>query len=373
MKVVVIGAGVAGLSVGWRLAEAGAEVVVLERAQPGRAATWAAGGMIAAAAENADQTTPDAPFAERAASLWPDFARAIEEKSGRAISYRRDGSLLVASTPARFAELAERRIAGTSLLDAAEARRLEPSLAETITGALHAPDDAQVDNRALGLALAHALVNAGGTLQTNEAVVRFEITRGRIAGVRTPFAVHHADTFVLAAGAWSGEIEGLPRDIVPPVIPVKGEMIAFRPQQQAALPARLLWGNDVYLIPRHDRLFVGATSTRDGFDTRLTDAAANRLAQNAASLLPGLAGWPLVEHWAGLRPGSPDDLPILGESGLSGLYLACGQYRNGILFAPAIADALTSLILEHRSPPDIGAFDPKRFAGHGLARGEAVR
>lgn len=363
MKIVVIGAGVAGLSIGWRLAETGAEVVVLERAQPGRGATWAAGGMIAATAEHTDKAMPDAEFAARSAALWPDFAKAIEEKSGHSIAYRRDGSLLVASTKERFDELAAMKSNAVSLLDANEARRLEPLLAENITGALFAPDDAQVDNRALGLALAHALVNAGGTLQTNEAVVRFEVVQGRIEGVRTPFAVYRADAYVLAAGAWSSGIEGLPHEVVPPVTPVKGEMIAFHPARGAALPTRLIWGNDVYLIPRGDRLFVGATATREGFDTSLTDKAADWLAERTQALLPDLARWEFAEHWAGLRPGSPDDLPILGESALSGLFIASGQYRNGILFAPAIADAVRGLILERQSPSDIRAFDPKRFLG----------
>jgi glycine oxidase len=362
MKVVVIGAGVAGLSIGWRLALGGAEVVVLERAQPGRAATWAAGGMIAAAAEHADQQTPDAQFAARAAALWPAFAQEIEERSGRRVFYRRDGSLIAAPTRARLDELATRAGGNTSLLDAADARRLEPLLSEHIVGALFATEDAQVDNRALGLALAHALVNAGGTLQTNEAVVRLEMTSGGIHGARTPFALHQGDAYVLAAGAWSGEIEGLPREVSPPVVPVKGEMIAFRPTHGAVLPTRLLWGHDVYVIPRHDRLLIGATAAREGFDTALTDGAADWLAARATALLPELSKWEIVEHWAGLRPGSPDDLPIVGESMLSGLFIASGQYRNGILLAPAIADALHSLILERRIPTDIGAFDPKRFA-----------
>jgi glycine oxidase len=362
MKVVVIGAGVAGLSIGWRLALGGAEVVVLERAQPGHGATWAAGGMIAATAEHADHDAPDAQFAERAASLWPDFAREIEERSGRPVSYRRDGSLLVASTKTRFDELAARASNRASMLEKAEARRLEPLLNDDIAGALFAPDDAQVDNRALGLALAHALVNAGGSVLTNEAVVRLEMTHDRIHGVRTPFALHQGDAYVLAAGAWSGGIEGLPLGVVPPIIPVKGEMIALLPASGVALPMRLVWGNDVYLIPRHDRLFVGATATREGFDTALTNHAADWLATHATALLPTLSNWEVVEHWAGLRPGSPDDLPIVGETALSGLFIASGQYRNGILFAPAIADALHSLILERRTPPDIRAFDPKRFA-----------
>jgi glycine oxidase len=361
MKVVVIGAGVAGLSIGWRLAQAGCEVVVLERARPGGGATWAAGGMIAAAAENLDDTKPDAQFAAQAAALWPDFAHRIESSSGRAVFYRRDGSLVVASSKEDLQHLSERSPKGTSLLQPEDARSFEPLLARDIAGALFAPDDAQVDNRALGLALAVAFVNAGGLLQMNEAVVGLEIAGGRIKGARTPFALYEGDVFVIAAGAWSGELKGVPPEVLPPIVPVKGEMIALKPTDGHALPTRLVWGNEIYLIPRGDRLLVGATSTREGFDTALTDTARDWLASRARTLMPALAHWDIVEHWAGLRPGSPDDLPVVGETALAGLFVASGQFRNGILFAPAIADAVHSLILEHRSPPEIRAFDPKRF------------
>jgi glycine oxidase len=362
MKVVVIGAGVAGLSIGWRLVQAGCEVVVLERSRPGRGATWAAGGMLAAAAENADDTKPDAQLAARGAALWPDFAQALESSSGQKVFYRRDGSLIVASSPSELDLLSKRAANGASLLSPREAREMEPLLGCDMSGALFAADDAQVDNRALGLALAVAFTNDGGTLQMNEAVVGLEIAAGRVRGARTPFALYEGDAFVIAAGAWSGELKGIPPKVLPPIVPVKGEMIAFKPAEDARLPTRLVWGNDVYLIPRRDRLFVGATVSRAGFDTSLTDAAADWLATNARSLMPALEGWEIVEHWAGLRPGSPDDLPVVGETALSGLFVASGQYRNGILFAPAIADALHSLILERRPQPDIRAFDPKRFA-----------
>ena len=373
MKVVVIGAGVAGLSIGWRLVRAGCEVVVLERARPGRGATWAAGGMIAASAENADDTTPDAQFAARSATLWPDFARELESSSGRAVFYRRDGSLVVASSREDLQHLSQRSSNSASLLSPEEARGMEPMLGERMAGALFAPDDAQVDNRALGLALAVAFTNAGGVLQMNEAVVGLEIAGGRVRGARTPFALHEGDAFVIAAGAWSGELKGIPPEARPPIVPVKGEMIAFKPPGDAVLPTRLLWGNEIYLVPRRDQLFVGATVSREGFDTAPTDAAADWLATRARSLLPGLAHWQIVEHWAGLRPGSPDDLPVVGETAVSGLFVASGQYRNGILFAPAIADALHSLILERRLPPEIRAFDPQRFARQALATGDGVR
>jgi len=255
-----------------------------------------------------------------------------------------------------------------SLLSREETLRLEPGLRPDIAGGVFAEADAQVDNRALGLALAHAFVNAGGALQTNEAVVRLEMAQGRVAGARTPFALHGGDAFVIAAGAWSRLLEGIPQAVLPPVMPVKGEMIAL--EGEGRLPTRLVWGNDVYLIPRHSRLMVGATTSREGFDTQPSRTGKTWLLDRARTLMPLLSDWSVVEHWAGLRPGSPDDLPILGETAIPGLFVASGQYRNGILFAPAIADALTGLILEHRLPPDVRAFDPKRF---GLAAESGVR
>src|SRR5271170_5875421 len=240
MKVVVIGAGVAGLSIGWRLARSGCEVVVLERARPGRGATWAAGGMLAAAAENADDTKPDAQLAARGAVLWPDFARDLESNSGHPVFYRRDGSLIVASSQPEMEALSRRAGNVASMLSPQDARSMEPLLGEGMAGALFAPDDAQVDNRALGLALAVAFTNAGGILQMNEAVVRLEMSGDRILGARTPFALHEGDAFVIAAGAWSGALKGIPPDALPPVVPVKGEMIAFKLASGAHLPTRLI-------------------------------------------------------------------------------------------------------------------------------------
>jgi len=216
-----------------------------------------------------------------------------------------------------------------------------------------------VDNRALALALGIAFQKAGGALKINEPVVRFEIENGRAAAARTPFALYRADAFVLAAGAWSSRIEGLPADAIPAVIPVKGEMIALSPKGDA-IPKHMVWGNEVYLVPRHDRLLVGATVSREGFDTRITRAAADWLYAHATGLMPALAEWDLVDHWAGLRPGSPDDVPLIGPASLDGLFVASGQFRNGILFAPAIAEAMRDIVL--KQAPPLPAFDPRRFA-----------
>lgn len=362
MKVVIVGAGAAGLSIGWKLAEAGAETVVLERAQPGSGATWAAAGMLAPSAESGEAPEAERHFANKAMALWPVFAESLEEVSGRSIAFRQDGSLIVARSAAETGALQTRAAAGGGVLVAAdEARTMEPLLAPDIEAALWAPDDAQVDSRAFGGALTAAFLRAGGTLLANEAVVRIERLAGGQIGARTPFAFHEADAVILAAGAWTARIEGLPQGAVPPVRPVKGEMIALAAPAGESLPQRLVWGEGVYLVPRRERLLVGATVSESGFDTALTDASRDWLRARAASLMPVLSGWSVVEHWAGLRPGSPDGLPLLGATTVEGLYVASGQYRNGILFAPIIAETMCRLVLERRSPPEIAAFDPMRF------------
>jgi glycine oxidase len=363
MKVVVIGAGVAGLSIGWRLQQAGVEVTVLERAQAGQGATWAAAGMLAATAELGEAQTPEGELAYRARKSWSDFAREIEDASGTTIGYAQNGALMIAMDAQQAADFASRATADPDLkiLSANDARMMEPLLAPNIAGALWASREAQVDNRALGQALARAFVRVGGKLVLNEAVVRIETNEGRAVAALTPAGLYHADAFVLAAGAWSGLIGGLPPDATPPVKPMKGEMLALVPPNGGALPGHVVWGNEVYLVPRGDRLLVGATLEEVGFDTSLTDAAEDWLSARAVSLMPDLRHWKIAEHWAGLRPGSPDGLPLLGPSAVSGLFVASGQYRNGILFAPVVADILSGLVLER--PADFAAFDPRRFAG----------
>jgi glycine oxidase len=317
--------------------------------------------MIAATAEIASADTPDARLARQSAALWPAFAREIEHASGANIGYHRDGTLIVAHDADAAAALRKRSAAtnGLQFLSSTEARTFEPLLAHTIAGALFDESEAQVDNRALGPALAIALQRARGKLHVNEAVVRIEIENGRAVGARTPFKVHRGDAFVLAAGAWSGSLKDLPPMAIPPVVPVKGEMVALAPDA-SVMPAHMIWGQEIYLVPRGMRLLVGATMTREGFDTRTKNAAADWLLNRANSLMPALAGWRLVEHWAGLRPGSPDDLPLIGPSALDGLFIASGQFRNGILFSPAIAEMMRDIVLERAQPEP--AFDPRRFS-----------
>jgi glycine oxidase len=357
MRVLIVGGGVAGLGIGWRLQQEGAEVTVFDRAQPAMAATWASAGMIAAGGELGGAHSPDADFARRSSGQWAQFAKDVEEASGRAIAYAKCGALLVARTASEAFELVP--WPGAERIDAAQARAREPLLAPDIAGAVWAPDEAKVDSRALGAALITAFKRTGGTLVANEAVVHIKVEGDRAISVQTPFATYEADAFVLAAGAWSGTIGGLPAHALPPVKPVKGQMLAVAPPTGRALPSQIIWGNGVYMVPREKRLLIGATSEDAGFDTSVTDEAADFLAARAQALAPELGGWEIVERWAGLRPRAPDGLPLLGRTRVERLFVASGQYRNGILFAPAIAQLLCDIVLERGA--EIPAFDPRRF------------
>jgi len=356
MKIVVIGAGVAGLSIGWRLAQAGQEVTILERGQPGRGATWASAGMLAVTAELQNSQPVEIEFARYSNDLWPDFAKEIEVISGQNIGYAPHGALILADDAPALAALEHQILQpDSSVIGADRVREIAPLVTADIAGGLCSPHEAWVDNQRLALALATVFRKAGGRLLTNEAVVRIERDGGRAVAARTAFGLYPADAIILAAGAWCGLVE----PAVAPVIPVKGQMILLRPPPGQSPPTVVIWGNGIYAVPRGTGLAIGATVENAGFDTGLTDEGRDTLRCAAEGLMPALRSWILSDHWAGLRPGSPDGLPLLGPTAVEGLWLASGQYRNGILFAPAVADTMCNQILGRA--PVISAFDPRRF------------
>lgn len=361
MKVVIIGAGVAGLGLGWRLAQVGAEVTVLERAQAGHGASWAAAGMIAPVGEGI--TGAEGDFGRQSRALWPIFAAELEQISGVDLDYRENGALLVALDETSATTLRQRtqNEPELTLLNGAEAQTLAPLLTTPICAAW-ASEEAQVDSRALGRALEIAFLRAGGTLRRFEAASVIEVADNKVHAIRTPFGHYAGDAYVLAAGAWTAELQGLPAHVLPPVLPVKGEMLALQCPKGARLPTQVIWGHGVYLVPRRDRLLIGATVSESGFDTSVSRQAALHLRSRALNLVPALAKWEIAEQWAGLRPGSPDGLPILGPTHIANLFAATGQYRNGILFAPALAALMAQTVSENRLMPDFAAFDPRRFA-----------
>src|SRR5690606_13268913 len=273
----VIGAGVSGLGIGWRLATAGCAITVFERGAVGRGASWAAAGMLAAGLEAEPGEERLLALNLEAQRLWPAFRAELEAASGSSIGYRDEGTLAVALTRddaerLRFAVDFQRRH-GIALeaLSGLDARQLEPHLRPGLAAAVLSRHDHQVDNRRLVLALARAFGAAGGTLREHAAVSGLDLEAGRVRGVVVDGARHGADVVVLAAGAWSAGIEGLPAPAVPPVRPVKGQMLALRMDPERPLLRHVLWAPKGYLVPKGDgRLIVGGTVEERGFDSDLT-------------------------------------------------------------------------------------------------------
>jgi glycine oxidase len=367
-RVAIIGAGVAGLGIGWRLADAGCRVTVFERGEAGHGASWAAAGMLAAGLEA--EPGEERLLALNLASqrLWPAFRNQLEAVAGTTIGYRAEGTLAVALTRddverLRFSFEFQRDL-GVELawLSAADVRRREPHLRPAIAAAVFSPHDHQVDNRRLTLALEAAFLKAGGELREQTEVSGLDVEAGRVRGVVVDGERHAADKVVLAAGAWSALLDGLPDAARPPVRPVKGQMLALRMNPEHPVLHHVLWAPKGYLVPRADgRLIVGGTVEERGFDQELTAGGVLAVLEAAWRALPVVEELPIDELWVGFRPTSRDDAPILGPTPVHGLVLATGQHRNGILLAPITALMVSEVVLTGRVPDRIREFTIDRF------------
>jgi glycine oxidase len=369
--VVVVGGGVIGLGIAWRAAQAGMAVTVVDPS-PGRGASWAAAGMLAPVTEvhYGEQALLRLNLA--AADRWPAFAAELEEAAGAPIGYRRCGTLTVARDADDNAALEDlyrfqlRCGLQVERLRSRDCRRLEPGLAPSVRGGVLAPGDHQVDNRAMADALQAAGERAGVRLLLGR-VAELLVDGERVTGVTLAGGASlPAGTVVLAAGCWSRDLGGLAAELLPPVRPVKGQLLHLRGPAADPLCRRNVRGLEVYVVPRADgRVVVGATVEEQGFDARVTAGAVHDLLRAALELLPDVAELELAETVAGLRPGSPDNAPLLGPAGVDGLVVATGHYRNGILLAPVTADAVAELLVSGRVPAAIAAFRPDRRAAAG--------
>ncbi len=365
MKVIIVGAGIAGLAIGWRLAQGGADIEIYDRGLAGRGATWAAAGMIAPGAELHGESEELTRFARLSRAAWPAFAAELESESGNSIGYSEPGSLITAldEARARTLERRARELASTGIdaqwLPSALLPMREPTLSPALRGALYIPGDAQVDNRLTGDALRIALARRRVAVHENTEVRQLLIESGRVRGIICANGAVASDAVVVASGAWLNAFGAVAE--LPPVVPVKGQMVAVQPPEGAALPKHLLWGESAYLVSRHGRVLIGATVEDAGFDTSVSGEACSRLVAAAAQIVPALSGWRISEMWAGLRPRTPDGAPVIGACALEGLYVAGGQFRNGILFAPSVADTVRRLVLTSEPVPEIAAFAPARF------------
>lgn len=354
--VVVVGGGGVGLGIALAAADRGLSVLLVAEHRTGEAFPAAAGILAPPSLEMADRSAvgPEHTFAVAARDRYPGYLVELTERSGIAVSLNRLGLLHVVLDEAKAARQAPVAIPGSDWLDRRALSALEPALGHA-AGARLFPDDGAVDN----VALLHAL---------EIAVARFARIRKLDGFARAIRAGKHgvtceldnervsAEQIVLAAGAWSPLIEGLPRPL--PVEPLRGQMISL-----AASPLRhVAYGDDGYLVPRGDMTLVGATMEHAAFDVSTTVEGVAGLRSAAADLCPALAGLPVAKAWAGLRPVSPDFLPIIGrDPDQPSLIYACGHSRNGVLMAPLTADCVAALLVGERPPASLAPFGIERF------------
>lgn len=373
-RVAIIGAGVIGLALGWRLAEAGCAVDLFDSGRSGQGASHAAAGMLAACAELEPAEEGLLPLNRESQRLWPRFAAELEAASGQPVGYRESGTLVVALTADDAARLRHQQVLHRAhdlpvdWLTPAEARRREPHLATQLSGALWCPQDHQADNRLTVIALQTAARQAGARIHDHTKVEAVEIAGGIARGVRLRDRHHPADVVVLAAGAWSRGIAIAPAPPVP-VRPVKGQLLALQMDPAQPLLSHVLWGPGIYMVPRaNGRLILGATTEEKGFDLTITAGGQLALLTHAWRTLPAIEELPILEQWAGLRPGSRDDAPILGPSGIEGLIHATGHHRNGILQLPVTTQVIVDLILNGHLHPLAAPFAVDRFTAQVAAQ-----
>jgi glycine oxidase len=367
---VVIGAGVIGCAIAWRLGQAGMRVVVVERGPVGGEASRAAGGILAPLAE-AEHEDDFFNLTVAGLAIYADFARELKMSSGVDIEYRDEGTLYLALTDEDEEELERRwrrhHETGSNVkrLNAGCALKLEPRLNRTLRFALKFPGDHQVDNRRLMTALQTAAQNAGVEFLTHtearELLTENVSGRRRIIGAMTARGEVRANTVVIAAGSWSSLLrcDGSPQFEIEPV---RGQMVAIEMPSPAA--RHVMYSRRGYLVPRlSGYLIAGSTTERAGYDKRVTAGGVASIIKSAIEIMPCVADRVITETWAGLRPHAPDDLPILGaDPRVEGLIYATGHYRNGILLAPITAQAISELILKGESHINLAPFSVVRFA-----------
>lgn len=345
--VIVVGAGIIGLSLARELKKRGLNVLVVEKGEPGREASFAAGGMLADRAEENPQILQ--PLMTASARMYPEFAHELNDESGVDVDLRDQGTLV-------FSAHTQTQTSSRTL-SRSELAQLEPHFAELDLAATYV-EERSVDPRALSSAALRACRHRNVDFSSGDAAVSITLSGGHINGVATVKTSFQAGIVVNCAGAWSGQLSPVPL----PTRPVKGQMLCVAMPSRDFLK-RVVRAPEVYLIPRSDgRLLIGASVEDAGYDKRVDSSKIQRFRCAAVNLMPGLREARLLEDWAGLRPGTPDGLPILGTTPIPGYFVATGHYRDGILLAPITAMLMSQLIVDRQTDVDISSFSSSRFS-----------
>lgn len=370
----IVGGGVIGLATAWRLAQRGLDVCVIDPA-PAHAASRAAAGMLAPVSEVTYGETALLRFAMESMRRYPEFVAELESCTGETVGLRRDGTLIVATDAGDREMLVDLHAFQTELglsatvLTSSECRALEPMVSPDVRCGLLVASDHSVDNRRLASAMLAALDACGVRLIRQRAT---GLARNGDDGIELTLdsdELVRAETAIVAAGPWSGQLPGLPDTAQIPVRPVKGQILRLRAERPALMPGvsirGLVNGHEIYLVPRADgELVVGATVEEVGFDTTLRTGAVRELLRDARAVVPAIDELELVEISAALRPGSPDNAPLIGPTGVDGVMVATGHYRNGILLTPLTADLVAAVVTNTASAADrelLAAVSPDRF------------
>jgi glycine oxidase len=362
---IIVGGGIIGSAIAFELARAGQRVLVLDRQQPGLEASWAAAGMLAPGAETPDSVIV-APLGRASLDLYPAFVAAIEQASGRDVAFELHPGLQIffgdeaGRERDHFIGLQRGLGLPAEAIGVEEARRLEPHLTSQARAAARLEREARVDNRLLMEAVLAAAQARGAELRSAAAVSGLLLREGRCAGVRTPSGEIASRQVVVAAGSFSVQLADAAR--YAPTRPVRGQMLALRCEEVRV--RHVLRSSRGYIVPRADgRLICGSTSENAGYEKRVTPEGLRQIQGAAVELVPALAGAALVETWSGLRPDTPDHLPVLGPTDVPGLFIATGHYRNGILLAPITARILREFILDGKcSVGGVEKYSSMRFA-----------
>lgn len=364
LDVAIAGGGLIGASIAFELAQAGLRVGLFDSQQPGTEASWAAAGILSPAPENAGMVST-VPLGRASLAMYPEFVDAIEKLSGIAVGYRAKGTVEAFFSGDSQAKLSTVVALHHGLglkaepLSADDARELEPALSDDLEAAVLRPDEACVDNRALTRAALIAAERAGAKIFPGSAVRAVSRKQKRCDGLFVGDEHIEARWTVIAAGCYSAQITGA--EAYAPVRPAKGQMLALR--AKAAKIDRVLWSEQVYLVPRDDgRIVAGATVEYVGFEKGVSAGAMQNILAGTLELAPALTDAYIEETWAGLRPDSPDHLPIIGPTEVEGLLIATGHFRSGILLAPITARLLREWITKQNVSVDWARFSPMRFA-----------
>jgi len=365
--VAIIGGGIIGASIAMELAARRLNVALFDRQTPGREASWAAAGMLSPTPDGLP-AIPLIPLARESLRLYPDFVGAVEQASCRTADFERGGALHLFlgenGAGERDTVVAQYRSLGLSIdpLPLDEARRREPAIGPLISAAAWNPDEARVDPRQLTSAILVAAQELGAHIRHDAPVAKLLLAANRCAGLALASGEEIPASFVvLAAGSFSAGILGAAAPRLAPTRPVRGQMLALRTKGQ---PLRHVLRSDrAYLVPRKDgRIIAGSTLEDAGFEKCVTPAGVQSILSAVVEMAPELALAEILETWSGLRPGTPDELPILGPSNIEGLIVATGHYRNGILLAPVTAKLVREWIVEGKTSFDASAYSPLRFA-----------